>query len=170
MTHDTDIAVACTRLHGDILQYMLRAGLDESELVESLPELILERAEVHERALDTGSVLRDALVYLRREDTAIAYQPQEILRETDGRGFYAPQTLSMAYGVLRFLANDFETMVYEAVNLGGDTDSIASIVAATVMFGCGGEVELPEDAELLHDKPRLETVSRQLAAAALRTV
>src|SRR5205085_776824 len=112
-------------------------------LFENFADFVLERAATHDQALATGRELQQALTFLQRDD--LYYKPNKLLKATDGKGFYAPQTLAMAYGVLRFMPGEFHQMVYETVNLGGDTDSTASIVAAAITFANGGDIDLPED-------------------------
>lgn len=151
MTHNTDIARACTRVHGDVLHGLLEAGD-----VESVSELAISRAINHEAVVaNRNSDTSDVLSYLanRIVDRDI------ILSETDAKGFYAPQTLAMAYGNVLLSSGNFSDVVYGAVNLGGDTDSIASISGTMELFA-HGRVELPEDAELIKDLDGLHNLSR----------
>ncbi len=168
MTHDSDVAVICSRLHGDVLDYLLRTAQDEDEFVDNIAEFILERAIYHEQAVQPiCNEISTALHYLERGD--MNYAPEKILNHTDGKGFYAPQTLAMAYGAFLHMPGDFRYSVYEAVNLGGDTDSIASIVAAMINFAEGGDIELSDDAFVfLKDFDRLRIISHRLARAALQ--
>lgn len=62
---------------------------------------------------------------------------------------------------------DFHQAVYSAVNIGGDCDSIASIVATMVNLSCKGEQELPDDYGKLADHLQLEKVAKKLTTLAL---
>lgn len=169
MTHASDVAIVTSRLHGDVLHYLLRAGLDDSALVADFPQFVQERAIVQERSVGTvGNEVSKALGYLSLPDSGEGHYPEEILDHTDGKGFYAPQTLAMAYGAFYWLEDDYYHTVYQAVNLGGDTDSIASIVGAMMDFIAAGDLAMPEDVDLLQDRHRLNGLSRRLAQAALR--
>lgn len=91
---------------------------------------------------------------------------QRILDSTDGKGFYVPQTLAMAYGVFAAHDGQFTDSVYEAVNIGGDTDSLASIVATMSLFKNGGISKKPHDFEHTDSYERLMNLSRELTEAA----
>jgi ADP-ribosylglycohydrolase len=71
----------------------------------------------------------------------------------------------MAYGAFSRQSH-FPSCVYEAVSYGGDTDSIASIVAAMSVIS-SGEMERPHDLDVLEEKERLRTVGRNLVQAAI---
>lgn len=168
MTHDSEVAIVASRVHGDMLYYLLNSRLEESEIeiVENFSELVLERAYHHEKVTNsTNKDVSEALQFL--VNPTIQDDPEKILAATDRKGFYVPQTLAMAYAAYHHLAGDFYHTVYEAVNLGGDTDSTASIVAAMVDFVELGDIELPDDATLLKDQKHLKDVSKRLAQTAL---
>ena len=163
MTHDSPVALAVTRLHGDVLSYLLEKGRHGFIAPEELADYMLECAARQESLLpETAGKLTPLLKYLESFDKI---DPAYILLHTDGEGFYVPQTVAMAYGA--FLHNDrFPDSVWTAVNLGGDTDSIASIVGVMSLFA-HGQVKFPGEAELLQDRDRLRDISRKLARAAL---
>jgi ADP-ribosylglycohydrolase len=166
MTHNSSEARVTSRVHSDILQLLLQVEQEAPFETQELAEGIIERAKWHEAQLDVPPVCSTALGYL-----ALPYlecRPQDILKHTDGKGFYAPQTLAMAYGVFIHNMSDFGTMVYTAVNLGGDTDSTASIVGAMSAMYEKGDITLPQDAEMLYERPMLQDVSRSLTAAAMK--
>jgi ADP-ribosylglycohydrolase len=71
----------------------------------------------------------------------------------------------MAYGSF-LLEDQFPQSVFRAVELGGDSDSIGSIVATMSAF-LHGEPRFPEDYRKVFARERLERISKQLAAAAL---
>jgi len=162
MTHDSPEARMTTKVHGDMLAYLLRDEYDKKQFMNVLEGslAIHEFKETFGTRLDLG-YLRNQLKYLYG-----TVNKETILSETDGRGFFAPQTLAMAYGA--FIANDgeFTPSVYEAVNLGGDTDSIASIVAVMSAFKTKKPLRMPIDHQNLDRLPKLKSVSRQLAAVA----
>ena len=83
-------------------------------------------------------------------------------------GFYAPETLAIAYDIFLGAGGDMQAAVYRAVNLGGDSDSTASIVAAMIACQSGGVYKEPPDMESVQGIEQLRTVSTQLAEAALR--
>ena len=83
-------------------------------------------------------------------------------------GFYAPETLAIAYDIFLGAGGDMQAAVYRAVNLGGDSDSTASIVAAMIACQSGGTYKEPPDMESVQGVEQLRTVSTQLAEAALR--
>ena len=166
MTHRSDEARVASRVHGDVLHTLLQLEQEVPYDAEELAEGIIERARWHEASLGVAPVCSEALGYLALP--YLAYRPQEILKHTDGKGFYAPQTLAMAYGVFLHNMSDFSSMVYTAVNLGGDTDSTASIVAAMTTMYEKGDIALPQDAERLHRRSWLGEVSKQLTGVAMK--
>ncbi|MFZ1301319.1 MAG: ADP-ribosylglycohydrolase family protein [Candidatus Microsaccharimonas sp.] len=168
MTHNNEITRLTTRLHGDVLHSLLDGEYSKAGLLQTIrTSLALHdpeaRIEVQAKDASQASITMHALLaYLEHDVTA-----QQILASTDGAGFYAPQTLAMAYGA--FIAQDgvFNPSVYEAVNLGGDTDSTGSIVAAMSNFATKERVRLGIDHQQLNQLQMLKRVSRQLAAKAL---
>ncbi len=168
MTHNSDEARVTSRVHGDMLHMLLRLEQEVPFDPQELADGVIERARWHEASLGVSSVCSSALGYL-----ALPYlecRPQEILKHTDGKGFYAPQTLAMAYGVFLHNISDFSSMVYTAVNLGGDTDSTGSIVAAMTTMYDKGDIALPQDIEFLHERSMLQGVSKQLTGAAMKGI
>lgn len=158
MTHNNDIARICTRVHGDVLCRLLQTG-DMAEI----GEFAISRSLKHEDDFGgSNTETSTTLEYLAN------WEPnhEDILTQTDGKGFYVPQTLAMTYGSFLLNAGTFADVIYGAVNLGGDTDSIASIAGTMELFA-RGKIELPNDYELIHDKAQLEELSSSFAIAAI---
>jgi ADP-ribosylglycohydrolase len=166
MTHDSAIARVTTRVHGDILRYLLRAEYDKKQFMNVLEaSIVLHEFENREWGGLWPGYLREQFKYL--------YGPVDtdvILAETDGRGFHAPQTLAMAYGAFMAHDGEFTDSVFEAVNLGGDTDSIASIVAAMSAFKTKEVLQMPLDHQNIEQLDMIKSVSRKLATTALTVV
>ncbi len=158
MTHDSDVARVCSRVHGDVLKYLFENGN------EGLTEYVQDQVLFHEKELDATKDTSKALAFLCKIDT---FDRTTILENTDGKGFWVPQTLAMAYAAYIENAPNFHKTVFEAVNLGGDTDSNASIVATMLNFSSHG-VDLPQDSNTLNSLETLHEVSSQLARAAIR--
>ena len=158
MTHDSDTARVCSRVHGDVLKYLFDQGH------EGLAEYIQDRVSFHEKEFATTKDTSRSLVFLAKTQN---FDQTTILESTDGKGFWVPQTLAMAYATYIENAPNFHKTVFEAVNLGGDTDSNASIVATMVTFSSHG-VDLPKDSDRLYDLGNLEIISSQLAKAAVK--
>lgn len=159
MTHDSPVARLATRVHGDVLGHLMENGYEHDAFLTCLFHSIRE----HERVCHSHEV-GNALWYLRQTNQ---FTTETILQETDGKGFYVSQTMAMAYGVFMQHPHDFERAVFAAVNLGGDTDSTASIVATMVCAATAGEYDNPVDFESIQDKTRLTRLSAKLAQAAL---
>ena len=119
----------------------------------------------HEVATQSGGEASEILSYLSSMENR-----NDILVGTDAKGFYAPQTLAMAYGAFILNEGKFTESVYEAVNLGGDTDSTASIVAGMSAFASQEIVRIPIDHQQLDQLQLLKKTSRQLAQRALGSI
>jgi ADP-ribosyl-[dinitrogen reductase] hydrolase len=160
MTHDSDLEAACSRVYGDMLEYCL----DQTDRLDFgvFAAYAVASAVHHSRVFRLkGHVLKEPLTYLGETRPT----PARILDRTDGKGFFAPQTLAMAFGAF-MSADTFEDRVYNAVNLGGDTDSIASITA--VLSVChDASATIPADSRLLRHEAELSEVSRELVIAAV---
>lgn len=138
-THDSLVAKVASRVHYDALNYLVRHPLDQAEFGHH----VYSSAVYHEGVLNEGTHdTSTALQYLAK---ASELSTKDILEHTDGKGFYVPQTLSMVYGAFLAHHGEFAPSVYEAVNLGGDTDSTASIVAAMSVFGGANGSSFPCD-------------------------
>jgi ADP-ribosylglycohydrolase len=164
MTHNSSEARLTTRVHGDILAYLMREEYNKDQFMAVLEgSLAVHEFETQPWGRMRPRSLRDQLKYLYG-----TVNKETILSETDGRGFYAPQTLAMAYGA--FIANDGElaSSVFEAANLGGDTDSIASIVAGMSTFKTKDVLQMPFDHQNTERLDESQSVSQKLAATALQ--
>lgn len=158
MTHDSDEARVCSRVHGDVLKYLFENGSN------GLVEYIQDQVVFHEKELGSSKDTSKSLDYLNKMSS---FSRTTILENTDGKGFWVPQTLAMAYGTYLENASDFHRMVFAAVNLGGDTDSIASIVAGMHSMA-NQDVVFPQDSEKIIEIDMIRRVSKELAAAAIR--
>lgn len=156
-THDSTVARVATRVHYDVLQHLSPNG----RTIKRLGRFAHARAMLHEAFMreDSHATSR-SLSYLT---TIQPIDTELILKQTDGKGFFVPQTLAMAYGAFVARGGMFSESVYEAVNLGGDTDSTASIVAAMSVFKWNGISQRPADFTTVQDHGYLSEVSRQLA-------
>jgi thiamine-phosphate pyrophosphorylase len=166
MTHDSDVARICTRVHGDVLHYLLTQEYDPKEFVASA----IDAAVCHEELFSQDACVSRQLYYLQQNNRPSS---QHILQQFENTksgfkyGFYAPETLAIAYGAFMSHEPDFQRAVYSAVNIGGDCDSTASIVAAMINFSCKGRQDLPTDYDKVADRVRLEEVAKKLATMAL---
>ncbi len=161
MTHDSDVAVVCSRVHADVLTYCLEQDAPVPPVAD-LAKYAISRAESHQDQLRAEAVTSDALNYLAGLATV---DSKVILENTDGKGFDVPQTLAMAYGTFLSEAT-YAGRVYAGVNIGGDTDSIASIVSTMSLF-YDKTVEFPADVARVYDYAGLVRTSMGLARAAL---
>ena len=153
MTHDSDIARLTTRLHGDVLDSLINEGYDR----ERFTDTIFTSIGRHALALGLSEKeYHDVFSYLTG-----TVDKQTILANTDKKGFFAPQTLAMAYGA--FVAHDADGVpsMYEAVNLGGDTDSTASIIGAMAVFATKNPVALPIDHQNLDQLDMIKEIGFQ---------
>lgn len=157
MTHDSDTARLTTRVHGDVLKHLMTTAYDKDEFLEML------RVSVAHHQFETKQfgVLHDAVKYIDHP-----LSTEKILHHTDKKGFYAPQTLAMAYGAFVLHYGDFKNSVYEAVNLGGDTDSTAAVVAGMSTFKNKETLRMPLDYTHIEKLGELKTLSQKLAQTA----
>ena len=157
MTHDSDVARLCTRIHGEALDAILHTG-------RSL------RDSVHESVGLASNVFPDeAALILRAVDAPCQDFDRLVERYAAGKsgkkyGFYVPETLAIVYDIMLGSDGDFDRAVYWAVNLGGDCDSTASIVASMIACASGGEFEKPSDMHKVQNVEKLAQLSMQLAA------
>lgn len=146
MTHNNELSRQVTLTH-----------LEVQKTLTDAPELMAKAGII---ALDFVKnkgfkpELQNALSYFIQKIVSI----EDVLSYTDGKGFYAPQTLAMAYAVLATRPETFNDAIFAAVNMGGDTDSIASIVAACWTLAWGS-AELPHDANKIADIDKLNDLS-----------
>lgn len=137
MTHDSEMARLTTRLHGDVLRYLMNNEYNRMTFLDvvdnSLSSMVGKTKE------ELSGILRFLFSDKIDSDT--------ILSSTDRRGFYVPHTLAMAYGAVLATDNSgrLDDTVYEAINLGGDTDTIAVVAATTKLFGLKDKLVMPVD-------------------------
>ena len=161
MTHNSEIARICTRLHGEVLSALL-----EGRTVSESADRFIQTLAVNNFSKES-ELLHRAVCNPCQTDEELAERYAAGKSGTD-YGFYVPETLAIAYDIFLGVGGDMQAAVYRAVNLGGDSDSTASIVAAMIACQSGGVYKEPPDMESVQDIEELRTVSTQLAEAALR--
>ena len=169
MTHDSDVARLCTRLHGDTLIYLMNTGQDFNR--DDFAQYIVASARDHEQRLGMTMATSESLQFLGAgQDLSSDDILTQFENTTSGfkYGFYAPETLMIAYAAFLSKAPNFHESVYMAANIGGDSDSTSSIVASMVNFVSHGGYEKPHDFAATANYEYLSGVSMQLAAVALR--
>ncbi|MEO8691353.1 MAG: ADP-ribosylglycohydrolase family protein [Candidatus Saccharimonas sp.] len=158
-THNSPIAQVATRTHFDALNYLAHNEYNATDFSDQTYRAALQ----HEATLgESSNVVSNAIQYLRQESDMTA---STILAQTDGKGFYVPHTLAMAYGAFMAHDGEFTSSIYEAVNLGGDTDSTAAIVAAMSLFRYGRIQQQPIDFTQTLEFDKLQKLSSQLVEA-----
>lgn len=165
MTHDSDIARACTRIHGEVLRALMRA----TPHTVNLDNLVVAQAKMY------GGIFPEDMELITRAVVAPCETDTMLrTRYAEGRsgkdyGFYAAETLAIAYDIFAASGNDLQIAVYRAVNLGGDSDSVASIVASMVV-AAGYETgdTLPDDFTYTDNYLINHNLSRKLAKAAFK--
>ncbi|MCA0228669.1 ADP-ribosylglycohydrolase family protein [Patescibacteria group bacterium] len=156
-THGLPVARVASRVHFDMLSYLSTRRFDAREFTDFAYWSALD----HQRDVEeSGTDVSQALSYL-----IDCPQPttQDILDHTDGKGFYVPQTLAMAYGAFMAHNGQFAPSVYEAVNLGGDTDSTGSIVAAMTTIKGLEPRDIPRDLTKIMKLAELQQLSQSFA-------
>ena len=161
MTHNSEIARICTRLHGEVLSALL-----EGRTVSESADRFIQTLAVNDFSKES-ELLHQAVYNPCQTDEELAERYAAGKLGTD-YGFYVPETLAIAYNIFLGAGGDMQAAVYRAVNLGGDSDSTASIVAAMIACQSGGAYKEPPDMESVQGIEQLRTVSTQLAEAALR--
>lgn len=161
MTHNSEIARICTRLHGEVLSALL-----EGQTVSESTDRFIQTLAVND-FFKESELLHRAVYNPCQTDEELAERYAAGKSGTD-YGFYVPETLAIAYDIFLGAGGDMQAAVYRAVNLGGDSDSTASIVAAMIACQSGGAYKEPSDMESVQGIEQLRTVSTQLAEAALR--
>ena len=163
MTHANTTATVATRVHHDVLNYLATRDYYGEEFAD----VAYWSAVMHEDTLgDMSHDTSSSLAFLA--DVVHPMRREAILEHTDGKGFFVPQTLAMAYAAFMANEGDFTDSIYEAVNLGGDTDSTASIVAAMSLFTHRGIRSMPDDFEATQHYLMLRRTSREFARVAMR--
>jgi ADP-ribosylglycohydrolase len=163
MTHDSPVAIVCSLIHRRYLE-RISNGIDARTALVDTHQDSLE----YEKEFNGGDKLSQSLGRLATDDFLEQPNRDKILLARPANrtprffGFFAPETLMMAYG--SFVTEQvLPKSVFRAVELGGDSDSAGSIVAAMSVFADQTSVaELP-DYEKLFDIKRLERVSAELA-------
>lgn len=161
MTHNSEIARICTRLHGEVLSALL-----EGRTVSESADPFIQTLAVNNFSKES-ELLHRAVYNPCQTDEELA-ERYAAGKSGTGYGFYVPETLAIAYDIFLGAGGDMQAAVYRAVNLGGDSDSTASIVAAMIACQSGGAYKEPPDMESVQGIEQLRTVSMQLAEAALR--
>jgi ADP-ribosyl-[dinitrogen reductase] hydrolase len=163
MTHAAEEAIVCSIVHqaylmqlasytgGQIAIYRMFGGFQSTEA---------SRIESRRGSKPIVSRYLGALA-----EPGYDLNPARIQLIAPKHGFYAPETLAMAYGSFA-LSNQLPDAIYRAVELGGDSDSIGSIVGTMSLFAYGQQ-NILTDEHRLFDYTRLQRISHELTAAAM---
>lgn len=157
MTHDSDMARRCTRLHGDVLMALMKDDEPFDEVV---------RRAAHDTSSD---FVHEAALLQRAVDDPCQDAEELARRYAAGKtgkqyGFYVPETLAIAYDIFLGAKGDMNTAVYRAANLGGDSDSTASIVSAMSVCATGDLFKEQDEIQYVQDIDVLRSVSRKFAS------
>ena len=163
MTHNSDIARACTRLHGEATHWLLEhPGASTSEFRAEVLTLL-----AGEPSADPKGRIERAMRFPVRTLTQLV--GRYAMGHANGHyGFFVPNTIAMAYDVHVAANGEYVSAVNMAVNLGGDTDSIASIAGTMANIHSGGDFVLPSDYDRVQEYDRLAALSHEFARRALR--
>jgi ADP-ribosylglycohydrolase len=166
MTHKAPEAVVSSLVHANVLRRLMDTRLEsDMKLDKDFLDFTAWYADSVEHELGVPQITSNYLGKLATAAEDEDFEPVEILRLVPNHGFYAPETLVMAYGSF-MRESRYPQSVYRGVELGGDADSVGSIVATMSVFTYGA-VEKPHDYDQVFDMPRLERISRRLAKTAL---
>lgn len=161
MTHRASEALVASLVHYQYLKHLFVGGVSPQDLLQ----VSYEQAQHYEAAVGTEPVLSRRLEQLVLADTL---DREVVLKAAPKKGFFAPETLVMAYGSFALQATAPES-VFRAVELGGDADSVGSIVATLSLATNPVDVlKDRSDYSNIHAIDRIEKVSRNLAQAAYR--
>ncbi len=157
MTHAATETVVASLVHRNVLESLYYETLEDKQVYDyAFEEAIRYENKFDEQKRAVSNVLGR---FIGRRITH-----KEIIDRLDDKGrggLYAPETLMMAYGSF-YLESNFPDSVYRAVELGGDTDSVASIVGAMSVFK-DGKVDFPKDIEEVFAIDRIRRISAKLA-------
>lgn len=175
MTHGAGEAVVSSLVHSVLMTQLLSLDPYHEDAAQHRTAIYRDAiylAEIYEKDYDAAATTS---TFLRRiADPILHQQPTALSKDVllaqisgeKGGGFHAPETLMMAYGSF-MIEPEFPACVYRAAELGGDSDSIASIVGS-MAAAYWGEIDFPHDVEELFAIDRLRHVSQQLGALANR--
>jgi len=163
MTHDSEIARACTRLHGDTMHWLME---HPGATMKEFQHHALHMVQDEPNADPKGRIYR-ALAYPVGDFSKL------VTRYASGQdggkyGFFVPNTIAMTYDVFIASSGNYVDAVRYATNLGGDTDSIASIAGTMANAWSAGEFETPASFERVQEYDRLARLSRHFAQKALQ--
>lgn len=162
MTHANAEAVIASLVHKRYIERLCKG--------ETMPDGLLARsynsASMLEDKYSRPRVLSRMLGTLSLGTFPDFPSRKTIFDLTPKKGFYAPETLAMAYGSF-LIQPKAPRSIYRAVELGGDSDSIGSIVATLSLIASGVSLKGVEDYPKVYDVSRLERVGKELAAISL---
>lgn len=157
MTHASTESIVTSLVHRKVLESLYFEDFDNKDVYDyAYEEALTYEKQLKDKKRTVSNMLGKFI------GKRIGYQ--EIIDSFDDKsraGLYAPETLMMAYGSFH-LESEFPKSVYRAVELGGDTDSVASIVGAMSVFQYG-EVDFPDDIEDVFAIDRLRRTSDSFA-------
>ena len=161
MTHNSEIAHICTHLHDEVLSALL-----EGRTVSESADRFIQTLAVNDFSKES-ELLHRAVYNPRQTDEELVERYAAGKSGTD-YGFYVPETLAIAYDIFLGAGGDMRAAVYRAVNLGGDSDSTASIVAAMIAWTTPKRTPFAVDTKMEGRKPKalMRTSMKKLTTTA----
>jgi ADP-ribosylglycohydrolase len=164
MTHASQVAITTALTHRRYLERLTQGTDPTAALVMAYEEApSLERFYKVDEGLyqSLGWLVAAGFVERPSRDKLLAAKPES--RKPAFFGFFAPETLLMAYGSFA-LERAAPDSIFRAVELGGDSDSTGSIVAAMNVFADqASPVTEQPDYTTVFARSRLERISGELA-------
>ncbi len=165
MTHDNAFSAMTARVHHDVLGWLLEGDANSRQMLLDAAVEIAKMAEYAYVGMD--QTLKEPILSRRLGRMALksnfgVLDAREVIRHNPKGGFDSIGTLGRAYGAFVLKAS-FPENVWQAVELGGDTDSIASIVAGMNALYPLTDLKEPSDIEQLRDINDLRNISRQFS-------
>lgn len=171
ITHNNAMAVATAQVHRNVLDWLLTEAADDA------PKYVLDVALDAAEKVEDDYLGADTTLYqpqissifkrMLKKKAGNILNPQAISEINPKGGFHCTTTLGRAYGAFA-LKGSFPDNMWQAVRLGGDTDSIASIVAGMSALYPNGEFTEPADINKIRDIKSLRQTSKRLAEVALK--
>jgi len=167
MTHDNNYSVSCCCIHVFLMEYLFREVIKDENFmntIENRKELLKKGIEIAEEIESKYPTDKEKEVCISKNFKQILdlkeLTDEKIVEISNGGTYHAAKSSTFVWCIL-YQDKPSWNRVIKAIELGGDTDTNASMVGSVVAFCCGIE-ELPsEHLDQLQKKNELDEVIKE---------
>jgi len=169
MTHDNNYSVSCCAIHVLLMEYLFREVIKDSNFMNTIEN----RKELLKKGIEIAEAIESKFPMEKEQDKNVCISKrfkeiielkeltdEKIVEISNGGNYHAANSSTFVWCVL-YQEKPSWNSVLKAIELGGDTDTNASMVGSVVGFCCGIEEIPAEHIEKLQKRNEIDVVIKE---------